>query len=318
MSLKKFHQVGLAILHLVFRNQNCIYISYFCTNILRVKILNQFEPLVIEDIQGLCEFSSHHSHTYYELVYINSGKGLHFLNDDVMAYEEGNLFLIAPGETHSFEMKEMTHFTYIKFTEAYFESKRHLAPDEFKIGAPEILMEMKWLKEVKICIKSPCDQILKSTVTNLVNYSKHKNISTSPIAYYQLLSVFGMIREIIKDRGEAIVKQELNYEKLISFIHENIYNREKLAVKSIAECFHISPRYFSNYFKRHFDISYQEYLDTYRVALIEKRLDIGGLKLKQIAQEFGFTDVSHLSKTFKKVKGINPKDYKKESVKRVL
>lgn len=279
-----------------------------------MKILNQFEPLVIEEIQGLCETASHHSHTYYELVYINSGKGLHFLNEDTIPYEDGDLFLVAPGEFHSFEMEDMTHFTYIKFTEAYFESKRHLAPDEFKIGSPEILMEMKWLKEVKICIKQPCNHILKSTINNLVIYSKHKNISNSPIAYYQILSIFGMIKEIIKDRGEGLFKQELNFEKLISFIHENIYNREKLSVKEVSICFNISPNYFSNYFKRHFNISYQEYLDTYRVSLIEKRLEIGGLKLKQIAEEFGFTDVSHLSKTFKKIKGKSPKDHMKERV----
>lgn len=274
-----------------------------------MKILNQFEPLVIENIDGLCKTSSHHSHTYYELVYINSGHGIHYLNENTVPYESGDLFLIAPGESHSFEMSEMSQFTYIKFTEAYFESKRHLAPDEFKVGSPELLMEMKWLKEVKICIKEPCNHILKSTINNLVLYSQHKNIGNSPIAYYQILSIFGMIKEIIKDRGEGIATQELNFEKLISFIHENIYNRDKLTIKSISSCFNISPTYFSNYFKRHFRISYQEYLDTYRVALIEKRLEIGGLKLKQIATEFGFTDVSHLSKTFKKIKGYPPKQH---------
>lgn len=279
-----------------------------------MKILNQFEPLVIEDMEGLCEVASHHSHTYYELVYIHSGTGLHFLNEDILPYATGDLFLIAPGESHSFEMCEMTHFTYIKFTEAYFESKKHLAPDEFKIGSPEILMEMKWLKEVKICIKEPCNHILKSTINNLVIYSKYKNISTSPIAYYQILSIFGMIREIIKDRNNVLIKQEVNYEKLISFIHENIYNREKLTIKAVSACFNISPTYFSNYFRRHFNISYQEYLDSYRVVLIEKRLEIGGLKLKQIATEFGFTDVSHLSRTFKKIRGKTPKDFINETV----
>ncbi|NAW51378.1 AraC family transcriptional regulator [Elizabethkingia argentiflava] len=96
---------------------------------------------------------------------------------------------------------------------------------------------------------------------------------------------------------------------MISFIHENIYNREKLKVKEVSAHFNISPTYFSNYFKPHFGISYQEYLDNYRIALIEKRLSIGGLKLRQIASEFGFTDVSHLSKTFRKIKGKTPKKY---------
>ena len=50
------------------------------------------------------------------------------------------------------------------------------------------------------------------------------------------------------------------------------------------------------------------------MTLIEKRLLIGGLKLKQIALEFGFTDTSHLSKTFKRVKGIAPQKYLKQNI----
>lgn len=274
-----------------------------------MKILNQFDPLVIEDLKEVTFSCSHHSHTYYEMVYIHEGCGIHYLNGDTISYETGDLFLISPGEHHSFDIKNETHFTYIKFTESYFESKKHLAPDEFKIGAPEFLMEMKWLKEVKIVIIEPCDEILKSTINNLVRYSQHKEISSSPIAYYQLLSIFGMIKEILKDRNISTHKEEVHFEKLISFIHENIYDRENLSIKEISTRFNISASYFSNYFKRHFGLSYQEYLDKYRVTLIEKRLSIGGLKLKQIADEFGFTDVSHLSKTFKKIKGQTPKNY---------
>ena len=284
------------------------FISFFCTIILfDMKTLNQFDTLTIENVQEAFFTCAHHSHTYYELVYIQSGKGEHLFNNDRVPYSDGDLFLLAPGDEHSFEIEESTHFTYIKFTEGYFESKRHLAPDEFKVGSPEILMEMKWLKEVKICITEPCSQILKATVNNLILYSSSKSVSASPIVFYQLLSIFGMIKEILKDRNISANKEEVNFEKLLSFIHENIYERSKLTVKSIATHFNISTSYFSNYFKRHFGISYQEYLDNYRVTIIEKRLAIGGLKIKVIADELGFTDVSHLSRTFKKVRGFSPK-----------
>lgn len=274
-----------------------------------MNVLSQFDPLVIEEVREANFSCSRHSHTYYELVYIGEGTGNHLLNDHVISYRNGDLFLVAPGELHSFEIHSETHFIYIKFTEGYFESKRHLAPDEFKVGSPELLMEMKWLKEVKIVLNEPCNHILRSTIENLLLYSRYHVVSSSPIAYYQLLSIFGMIKEILRDRNSAMHKEELNYEKLISYIHEHIYSREKLLIRNLAEHFNIAPSYFSNYFKRHFGSSYQLYLDSYRIALVEKRLRVGGLKTKQIAEEFGFTDVSHLSKIFKKIKGVTPKAY---------
>ncbi|WP_215222599.1 helix-turn-helix domain-containing protein [Echinicola shivajiensis] len=276
---------------------------------LTMAILKQFDPLIIEEVEESCFSCSHHSHSYYEMVYIDSGKGKHLFNDDVVPYEMGNLFLIAPGDYHSFQIDEPTHFIYIKFTESYFESKQHLAPDEFRVGSPEILMEMKWLKEVKICIKPPCDSILRSTVHNLMGYASSLDVSNSPIVYYQLLSIFGMIREILRERNLNPSINGVNFEKLLSYLHENIYDRNKLGVSTVANKFNISTTYFSNYFKRHFNVSYQSYLDQYRVSLIKKRLAVGGVKLKEIALEFGFTDTSHLTKTFKKVTGLTPKQY---------
>jgi AraC-like DNA-binding protein len=278
-----------------------------------MKVLKQFDPLVIEtsEVPGIAH---HHSHTYYEMVYIQKGKGKHHFNAGTIPYETGDLFLLAPGDFHSFEIEEPGAFTYIKFSENYFESKKHLAPDEFQVGSPEILMRMNWLKEVKICIGSPCNSILRATVNNLVEYNKHKDVSNSPIVYYQLLSIFGMIKEIIRERNTNFNDNAVNYEKLISYIHENIYDRKKLAIHTIAPYFNISTSYFSNYFKRHFHASYQEYLDQYRIALVEKRLNVGGLKLKEIASEFGFSDTSHLAKTFKRVTGKSFKEYDKKEM----
>ncbi len=249
-------------------------------------ILKQFDPLIIEEVEETSYSCSHHSHSYYEMVYINAGRGDHLFNEDLVSYETGDMFLLAPGDYHSFEIAEPTTFTYIKFTESYFESKQHLAPDEFRVGSPEILMEMKWLKEVKICIKSPCDKILLATVKNLVTYAQFKDVSNSPIVYYQLLSIFGMIREILRERAPSGNGDTPNFEKLLSYLHENIYDRQKLTVREVAGRFNISPTYFSNYFRKHFDVSYQEYLDQYRISLVKKRLAVGGIKLKEIALEF--------------------------------
>ena len=56
--------------------------------------------------------------------------------------------------------------------------------------------------------------------------------------------------------------------------------------------------------------SYRSYINDYRLQIIEKRLTVPTITLGQIADEFGFTDESHLNKFFKTHKGIGPKDYR--------
>jgi len=55
---------------------------------------------------------------------------------------------------------------------------------------------------------------------------------------------------------------------------------------------------------------YRGHVNDYRISIIEKRLVIGSITLGQITDEFGFTDISHFNKFFKKHKGIGPKIYR--------
>ncbi|RFZ90954.1 AraC family transcriptional regulator [Mucilaginibacter conchicola] len=278
-----------------------------------MKTLNQFAPLAIHDHE-IDEYDYQpHYHTYYELVYIHKGKGHHIFNESRIPYEAGDLFLLAPGDLHYFEIARRTHFTFIKFTESYFESRKHFSRDEFNIGAPEMIMRLKYLKEGKLHIGDPCKDILRSTVINIVAYSRQHSLENSPIVYYQMLTIFGIMKEYLQSHCLlAGVIRNFDHQQLISYIHENVYDRDKTAIKNVAAYFNISETYFSNFFKRHFNISYRNYLDNYRTELIEKRLLTSGLQMKHIAAEFGFSDVSHFSKTFKRIKGISPGNFGKK------
>lgn len=103
-------------------------------------------------------------------------------------------------------------------------------------------------------------------------------------------------------------------EMLISFIHQHIYEPKKYQVKNIASQFNISVSYFSDYFKRNFDISYRDYINQYRIKLIEQRINGGQVSIKQIAHEFGFTDESHLSNYFKNHSQLRPGVYRKQQL----
>jgi AraC-like DNA-binding protein len=135
-------------------------------------------------------------------------------------------------------------------------------------------------------------------------------VSTSPLVYYQVLSIFGLIKEAISKLDIQIDNGVPDKEALITFIHQHIYEPEQIRVKNIAAHFHIAGNYFSAYFKRNFDMSYREYVDNYRAKLIEKRVETGNRTLKEVADEFGFTDESHLSSFFKKKFHISLKLYR--------
>ena len=273
----------------------------------------QFEPLVIHEFEEKEFHLPTHGHTYYELVYIISGAGEHLLNHNRLPYENGELYVISPEDEHYFEIRESTRFVFIKFTDSYFSSKYHLSPDDFLRTQPEAIMRNKLLKEVRLGMDEPCKTILRNTIENIIAYNCRKDIASSPLMYYQILSIFGLIKEAM-DKLELRIDNGLpDRETLISFVHQHIYEPDKIQVKNIAAHFNIAANYFSAYFKRNFEISYREYVNSYRIKLIAKRLASGLLTVKQIADEFGFIDESHLSHFFKKRTAQSPATYRENS-----
>ena len=273
--------------------------------------LNQFETLVINEFEDEKFHLPPHTHTYYEIIYIKKGSGVHHLNNNLLPYKTGDLFVISPDDEHYFDIKKSTRFVYIKFTDNYFNSKQNLTCDEFLIYTPESFMRDKTLKETVLKFDDPCRTILKNTIDNISAYNCKTDVSNSPIVFYQILSIFGLIKETMRSLNLVVKGNSIDNEQITSYIHQNIYQPKLVQIKVIADHFNIAQTYFSAYFKRTFSISYRDYIHNLRTTLIEKRFQNNQLPVKQIAYEFGFTDESHLSNYFKKRKNMKPTDFKK-------
>jgi AraC-like DNA-binding protein len=276
-----------------------------------MKKLNQFDTLVIDEFEEDKFHLPKHSHTYYEIIYIIKGSGIHRLNNNLLPYQAGNLFVLSTDDEHYFDIKKTTRFFFIKFTDTYFNSNKKLACDEFLLNTPENFMRDKSLKENILKLDTTCASILKNTIDNIRTYNSKADISTSPIVFHQILSIFGLIKESLQQQNIKITGSGIDNDQIISYIHQNIYKPKLIRIKTIAEHFYISQSYFGTYFKRNFSISYRDYCNKLRTQLIEKRILNKQLSMKQIAYEFGFTDESHLSNYFKKQRNLKPSSVKK-------
>ncbi|MCF8244266.1 MAG: AraC family transcriptional regulator [Saprospiraceae bacterium] len=106
--------------------------------------------------------------------------------------------------------------------------------------------------------------------------------------------------------------------KLLGYINENIAEPPLLKVDHLAKTFHLSPTYLSEFFRKNLNMSLTDYILKAKLKLVEIRLLNSDYTLTEIAQELSFTDVSHLSKTFKRYTGMSIRDFKKEGEYRLL
>lgn len=180
--------------------------------------------------------------------------------------------MISPDDEHYFDIKKRTRFVFIKFTENYFNSNKKLSCDEFLLSTPENFMRDKSLKEHVLKLDDPCKTILKNTIENITTYNSKTDITSSPIIFCQILSLFGLIKETMRCMNIKITGSGIDNDHIISYIHQNIYNPKLIQIKSISNHFNISHTYFGSYFKRNFAITYRIYVNKLRINLIKKRI----------------------------------------------
>jgi AraC-like DNA-binding protein len=279
-----------------------------------MKRLRQFEPFILSDFELDVYPLPRHNHTYYEIIYIYHGSGKHCLNNNNFNYQAGDLFLLTPEDNHYFVVEQKTRFVFLKFTDSFFYNQRYTSPGFFDREV-EPVMRNKFLQEIKPELTVSDKNFLKSIIDNITAINMPSADETAAIVFYQLLSILEMVKKALMKHGyKPQHSMQKSNEQLLSFIHQHIYTPELIQIKAIAENFNISPAYFGAYFKRNFGISYREYLNQYRINLIERRLINSNLTLKEIASEFGLVDESHLSRYFKNQKKLSPRAYKQESV----
>ena len=92
---------------------------------------------------------------------------------------------------------------------------------------------------------------------------------------------------------------------------------EPLSLEDVAKKIGISKSYFSHLFKDYTKTTFVDYLTKERIRRAESMFMESKMKFIDIAFECGFTSISSFNRTFKKIKGISPREFRNAMIKSV-
>lgn len=95
--------------------------------------------------------------------------------------------------------------------------------------------------------------------------------------------------------------------KIMAFIQEH-YQEPDLTVSQIAEFFQLNSSYMGTAFKKVNNLSILQYMTQIRMEASKTLLENSNLKISEVAEKAGYSDVFYFSKKFKKFYGYSPKD----------
>ncbi len=253
---------------------------------------------------------------YFEIIFIENGHGYHTINEKRFPYKKRDIFLIAPEDTHNFEIEHYTKFTNFKFTELLFSNKTNLPDRKF------------WLQRIKQLLIQP-----NQTPGDIIRYEEDRNVlwnikdfivkefkQKNPYYLHIISNAISTSLSIISRNTidsysclkKEISSQHSKIDAILTHIRQHVHDNNLTKISYLAQLFHMSQSSISTYFKKQTGESIHQYITKYKMQLAEQRLQQTEFTVAEIAYQLGYTDESHLTKTFKKFFLKSPRQYRKE------
>ncbi len=252
-----------------------------------------------------------HWHYFAEFLYMLKGSAE--INSDEQTYilNEGELMILHPSAVHSITAAGETLPVYavLKFDLRKFPSNSSYSPppaDIFKFARTKD-MPILFGKSRADAIR--CGEIFGDCVEEIKSY--RFGFGTMLRSHIYRL-IFGIVREWIEDGlviGDCPVSGDTyGIENITEYIDAHL--DEGLKVRDVAARCHLSYSGFAARFHRLYGMSCKEYIERMRIFKAEEYLLFTDLDLSYVSQQTGFSDCSHFIRSFKKLRGITPKQYR--------
>ncbi len=98
-------------------------------------------------------------------------------------------------------------------------------------------------------------------------------------------------------------------DEILYYIQHNY--QENLKLETIAPLFGYNSSYLGRLFSRKLNVNFNSYLDQVRIQKAKELLDDGSLKVYEIAERIGYSNVDYFHRKFKKYEGTSPAEYRK-------
>lgn len=252
-----------------------------------------------------------HRHSFFELIFIAEGSGLHLINGFTIPYKQYSCFLITPEDEHEFIIEKATRFEYLKFTELLLHERN----------------DIKWQQKILNTLKKInlsgreiiCNEDDRTMVISLLQLMRTEYGENKIWSREILLDLFGALMSVLM-RNIVAVKFEKKADlsgadqkilAILAYLRENLTQKEKTNIGHLALEFNLSPAYVSEFFKKHTNETLQQFIINSKLKIAERLLKQSDFTVTQIANKLGFNDASHFSKVFMKCYGQSPGSYKK-------
>lgn len=241
-----------------------------------------------------------HTHQISELFYVLNGKGVFYIEDEVVPVEKDDLMIINPHIEHTektFPSDPMEYIVFgvegLAFSSDLSNGNSSKGYNHYSYGSDQnpfinfAQLMIREFDEKQPGFETVCHGLLQVL---LIYISRKQNLNVISDSSFQLSKECALAKRYI----------DANYAKNIT-------------LDVLAEITHINKFYLAHSFTECMGQSPINYLTEKRLDASKQLLANSNLSVAQVASNTGFSSQSYFSQIFKKKVGITPQQYRKQS-----
>lgn len=235
-----------------------------------------------------------HWHNYYEIIFYEDCKGYCILNGDRYEIEGKCLFLLTPKDFHEIVTVERpeSYSINISFSEQMVDKR---------------LVEVLTTGPVVLYFQ---ENILVMLIEQLLNIYQGESL-------YRDIHMKHLFNDILIRILESGTRANGKNKDMHPIIRESITYiltnlSENMTLSEMSGRFGISETYFSQLFHQHTGVAFKQYQLSLRIEYAKRMLEDRELPIIDVGYECGFNTPSQFNRSFKRMVGMPPSQYRKE------
>ncbi|WP_433939683.1 helix-turn-helix domain-containing protein [Paenibacillus lautus] len=245
-----------------------------------------------------------HEHPYFELYYLLNGERVYFMDDNVFTVKKGDLMIVNPHDLHSTASSDKLIFerVLIGFSRAFIEQGDAGVANLLDHGTSRLVrIPLKHQPEI--------ERLLHSMLAECQTEQTHYSSLVRSLMNELLIRLHRIETTLQSQTHEYEHPMHQKISEIAQYIKSNFH--EKLTLEQVAKQFYISPSYLSRVFTRLTGFHFREYVQVVRIREAQKMLVSSRDSVQIISEQAGFEHIAHFNKTFKKIAGTTPLQYRK-------
>lgn len=249
-----------------------------------------------------------HWHKEWEIIYILEGELLLSIDGQELCAQRGDVVLLREGTLHGGVPKDCIYECFDFYFHGLFANvlsvKEHLRPFYRHVFSPVLY----YPHTSDIC--SIVEEMLSAfRNTKEEGFCKLMTLSTITRLFATIYEK-GYYHHNTETKSDISTKIE-QLKPVLEYIEANF--SKSLSLTELSGIIGMNPKYFCRFFSSITQQTPMNYVNYYRIEQAASLLSSTDRSVTDVGLDCGFNDTCHFVKTFKKYKGVTPKQYQKKN-----